>query len=94
MLTFPAEAADFQLVMGGFEVLADCHLRNFFFYGRIFCQNYYLTALQAGEVVMMVLKDVAQFQLGVPAQLQAAYNAKLFKNFDVSIHGCLVMSGE
>jgi hypothetical protein len=87
-----AKAADFQLVVHGFKAAGAAYTCNFGFNGLVISEYQNFSAAVAGHMVVMVLKYIAELQFRMPAQLQPADNAKVFKNFYVPIYSCLVVA--
>lgn len=61
------------------------------FDNRVFIQYCDFAAFQACHVVVMMLEGVAEFKLRMPAELKPADDAKLFKDLNVAVDGCLVV---
>ncbi len=78
-------------MVGDFETGALANPRKFNFNNLVIFQHQNLTTVRTCQVVVMMTKFVCQFNFAVPADLQFGYNAKFFKQNQVSIDRGLVV---
>jgi hypothetical protein len=82
-----AEAADFNLMILGSEMMQFGEFAQSGFEEIIFWQGGHLAAVRAGQMVMVVIKFVSQLNLIFPTYWQALHNADLLEQLNGTVDG-------
>lgn len=91
--TLKTEAANLQLVVAGVKVVLSRQTGELRFECTVFGQGRDGAAVQTRQVMVVVLKGIAQLQFIFPTDLQALHNPQLLKQSDGSVDAGPVNSG-